>query len=328
MIDRIKSKIHALIFWQTSAGDFFNQMYGLRVFYRNSFAKTKFRSKKSLRAFLIKQYHIVEKGLSLPEPRLAFGRPKIQLLMDKCSLYVEKYGEDDLTETIKACLLEYVDFNKKNEVDITDDFFKRVINFSKNARDVRKQGGTIDVSKSELEIKTAIDFESFVKSRFSIRDFDTKELEISKIQKAVEIAKYAPSVCNRQSWAAHVFTKKEEILELLRIQGGSNGFTESINKLVIITTDTRSFTTLESNQVFVDGGLFAMNLVLALHSQGIGGCCLNTCFPYTMEKKVKKIGGIPKNERLIMMMGIGNLKESYKVAISKKKDIDEVLFVH
>jgi nitroreductase len=189
-------------------------------------------------------------------------------------------------------------------------------------------GGTAIVKNEDLRKITAIDFKSFVKSRFSVRDFSTEELEISKIQEAIDIAKHAPSVCNRQSWKAHVFKNKEEILALLKLQGGNNGFSESINKLIIITTDARAFTKMESNQIFIDGGLFSMNVVLALHSLNIGACCLNTCFPYTVEKQVKRIGSICPNERLIMMMGVGNLKAEYKVAISQKKNITELIQIH
>ena len=71
-----------------------------------------------------------------------------------------------------------------------------------------------------------------------------------------------------------------------------------------------------------------MNLVLALHSQGLGACCLNTCFPFTSEKNVKRVGNINANERLIMMIGIGNLKDNYKVAISKKKDLNEIININ
>ena len=41
-------------------------------------------------------------------------------------------------------------------------------------------------------------------------------------------------------------------------------------------------------------------------------------------EELNKIGNIEENERLIMMMGIGNLKETYKVAISNKKDLKHV----
>ncbi|WP_372757869.1 nitroreductase family protein [Mariniflexile sp.] len=327
LFQRVKSKLHALIFWQSSIGDFANKMYDLKLFYKYSFKNNNFKSKESEIAFLTKQYHIVEKGLALPNPRLGFGKEKINLLVDRTKQYYKKNGDDALVISIKNCLLEYIEFNKKNNVKIEGDYFKSITDFiglNKN----HNEGGTLEINKTDLQNRTNIDFENFVKSRFSVRDFAEKDVEIEVIKKAVNIAKYAPSVCNRQSWKAHVYTQKENILSLLKIQGGSNGFSDNINKLIIITTDTKAFTKLESNQIYIDGGLFSMNLVLSLHSQGIGACCLNTCFPFTSEKKVKQIGTIPENEKVIMMIGIGNLKETYKVAISRKKDLTQIMTIH
>lgn len=327
IIGKLKLKVHALIFWQTSLGDIANSFYGLKLFYKHSFKNNKFKSKESEIAFLTKQYHIVEKGLALPNPRLGFGKEKINLLLDKSKEYEERYGEDKLMLSIKNCLSEYLDFNKKNDIKIEGPYFNRIIKFI-GTSEQQQEGGTLIIKKPELLEVMAIPFEKFVKSRFSVRDFDTETVSLDVIKKAVDIAKHAPSVCNRQSWKAHVFTKEAQILSLLKVQGGNNGFTNSINKLIIVTTDIKAFTKLESNQIFIDGGLFSMNLVLALHSQGIGACCLNTCFPYTSEKQVKKIGSINKNERLIMMIGIGNLKDNYKVAISKKKNLDEIININ
>uniref|UniRef100_UPI00404782B7 nitroreductase family protein n=1 Tax=Mariniflexile sp. TaxID=1979402 RepID=UPI00404782B7 len=327
LIQRIEFKLHALIFWQTPLGDFANKMYDLKLFYKYSFKNNLFKSKESEIAFLTKQYHIVEKGLALPNPRLGFGKEKINLLVDKTKKYYEKNGEDTLVISIKNCLSEYIEFNKNNNVKIEGEYFKSITEFvDRNIN--QNEGGTILINKHDFQNNANINFEKFVKSRFSVRDFDKKDVDLEVIKKAVNIAKYAPSVCNRQSWRAHVFTRNEDILPLLKIQGGNNGFTDSINKLIIVTADTKAFTTLESNQFYIDGGLFSMNLVLSLHSQGIGACCLNTCFPYTSERKVKKIGNIPENEKVIMMIGIGLLKDTYKVAISKKKDLSEIIRIH
>ena len=82
---------------------------------------------------------------------------------------------------------------------------------------------------------------------------------------------------------------------------------------------------MESNQAFVDGGLFSMRLLLSLHSQEIASCCLNTCLPYLDEVEIKKIANIPQSERLIMMIGIGNYKETYEVAISDRVPLSEIL---
>ena len=98
-------KVHALIFWQTSLGDLANNMYGLKLFYRYSFKKNSFKSKESEIAFLTKQYHIVEKGLALPNPRLGFGKEKINLLLDKLNDSSESEKKTDETAKIYDLIL-------------------------------------------------------------------------------------------------------------------------------------------------------------------------------------------------------------------------------
>src|SRR5690606_37542352 len=113
-------------------------------------------------------------------------------------------------------------------------------------------------------------FESFVRSRTSVRDFKDEMLRIQDIERAVDIARNAPSVCNRQNWRLHYFDNESLKNKLLDLQHGNTGFRDSIKGLFIVTMDIKGFTIMEQNQVFVDGGLISMNLVLSLHSLGIG----------------------------------------------------------
>lgn len=316
IIKKIKAKAYALIFWQTGLGEIFNKIYDLNIFYSYYFTENKIKSKESFEAFLTKQYHIVEKGLALPESRKGFGKEKINLLLIKTKEYIIRYGEDRITKNIKETLNQYLERNK--ELMVLDNSFHTLISDFISKVSSNNSGGVKKISLNEIQSAVSIDFERFVKTRTSVRNYASVDVSEDAVFKAVEIARYTPSVCNRQSWRVHYFKDKVLKNELLNLQGGNGGFTESINQLLIVTTDVSRFTKLESNQVFIDGGLFSMNLLLALHSQEIGSCCLNTCVPYMKEKEIKKIGNIPNNERLIMMIGIGKLKDNYEVAISDR----------
>jgi len=322
MLQKIKAKLYALFFWQTNFGELLNKGYDLKVFLTNSFSENKLKSKESYQAYLTKQYHIIEKGLALPKPRRNFGKPKIVMLINKAITYKNKYGEDMLIKNIKETLTQYLERNP--DIQQTDTQFYQLISaFVKDSKASNK-GGVKKITKKEIELATAIDFETFIKTRSSVRNYATDEVLDEEVHKAIELARFTPSVCNRQSWKVHYY--KDELIkkELLKLQNGNNGFSESINKLIIVTTDTKKFTKLEGNQVFIDGGMFAMSLVLALHAQGIASCCLNTCLPYVDEKKIKKLGTIPNSERLIMMIGIGKYKEAFEVAISKKIPVEDI----
>ena len=52
--------------------------------------------------------------------------------------------------------------------------------------------------KEELKNDYDIDYFKFIKSRYSTRNYKNKVLQIQDIKKAVNMAKYTASACNRQ----------------------------------------------------------------------------------------------------------------------------------
>lgn len=328
MQKRIKSKIYALFFWQTNFGELLNKIYDLILFYSYSFKNKGLSDVENLRACLIKEYHIVEKGMALPNPRAGFGNAKILALIPKTELYVERSGcEDTLVQSIKESMVEYLSLNQERGEDMTTPYYQTIRQFVSGSK-MGILGGTKVMKKIEIEKSICIDYERFVSQRVSVRDFSSEAVKKEELSKAINIAKNAPSVCNRQAWKAHVFLNDIDIAKLLTYQHGNAGFGETLKALIVVTTDIKSFTNLESNQVFIDGGIFSMSLILALHSVGLGSCAMNTCIPYVDEKKIKLIGEIPSNERLIMMLGVGQLKEEFKVPISYKKDDSQIVSFH
>lgn len=326
MIKKIKGKIHAILFWQTRIGNILNSTYSLRIFLKNSFEESRLRNKENFEAYLTKQYHIIEKGLALPKPRANFGKVKILRLIKIAKDYIAIYGESALSDSIMESLNSYLNKNE-SLIRVDPSFYETITDFvDSDKRD--STGGVIHVRKDTIQKATDIDYLQFVKTRSSVRNYSAEPVSVDEIRKAVDIARNAPSVCNRQSWRLHYYSDRNKMNKLLKIQNGNGGFTDSINKLLVVSVDTQKFTKLEGNQVFVDGGLFAMNLLLSLHSMNIGSCCLNTCLPYSDENQIKLIGDIPKEERLIMMIGIGKLKQDYEVALSKKIDIINILTEH
>ncbi len=319
-MSKVKSKLHALFFWQSRAGEVLNKIYDLRIFYRNSFYKG-FSSRESHEAFLTKQYHIVEKGLAMPVPRKNFGAEKIRVLVKVSEEYMAKHGQNDLLQTISSTLGSYLDANE--DFKTADPVLHAMIERFVSSVSANGKGGTKLVSPVAFP-----EFDGFAKSRSSVRAFNDVDVDNDLVAKAVEIAKYAPSVCNRQGWKVHLYADKSQVSRLLSLQDGNGGFGQTISKLLIVTADSRCFTNLESNQIFIDGGLFSMNLLLALHSKGIGSCCLNLCVPYTREKQIKSVGRIGESERTIMMIGIGHYDGQTRVATSCRKDFDQILQVH
>jgi nitroreductase len=319
--------VYSLIFWRTSLGEVLSKIYDIRLHLIYCFNNEKLSDKENLHYFLTKQYHIIEKGLALPKPREAFGQAKIKQLLGKANIYVDKYGQCQLIFSIKSCLQAYLAFNDNSGAILEKNFRTEIEVFISKVHEI-KPGGVKTIAKQDITKHSSIDFEGFIRHRFSVRDFSKNKVEPHLIFDAVELAKFAPSVCNRQGWKVHLYTGAKLMKELLLIQNGNGGFTDSVKALLIVTGDIKAFTRYESNQIFTDGGLFSMNLMFSLHHKGLGTCPLNTCFPYVVERKVKQLAGIPTNERLVMMLAVGHLKDEFKVAISERKVTNEILVEH
>jgi nitroreductase len=325
----LQGRIYPKIFKRRIIAEYITYIYSILSHWKYSFrernTKDLYSNKYKLNYYLTKHYHIVEKGLALPSPRLAFGKEKINDIIDKSEVYIKLYGQNSTIISIKKCLECYLEFNKS--IDLPEDYEKKITSFLEKIEE-NGEGGTKELNKKTTLEKGNIPFHDFVTSRNSVRDFSSDSIEHQVINNAVNSARYSPSVCNRQGWFVHYYSNKEQISKLLSHQNGNSGFTDSVDKLLIVTGDLRAFTRFEHNQLFIDGGLFSMNLMLALHSLGVGTCPLNTCCDLLTENKIKTIGNIGKSERLIMYIAVGNLKEKYKVAISSRQPVENILVGH
>lgn len=329
MIDKVKSKIYAFIYWQSSIGEFLNKWQDIRLFLKFKFDDLNKMSKKNLESHLTKEYHIIEKGLSMPSPRSGFGKPKINKLIKDTRVYIKNYGNTKYSVAVVSALNQYLDFNENKGEDLSSTFYKSVKDFLSEVNiSNSKTGGTKELKLSEIESATAFDYNKFITTRVSVRDFSEELIAIEEIQKIIDLARNAPSVCNRQGWHVHAFNNRSDIDKVLQYQHGNRGFGDKLQALLIVTADLQGFTTLEGNQPYVDGGILSMSILMAIHSMNMGACAMNTCIPFTDEKLLKKMISIPESERLIMMIGVGKLKEKFNVPISIKKDVNEVLTIH
>jgi nitroreductase len=324
VLERIKN----VIFRRTHVIEFYSKIYDFYHHYKYSFKEYKLKKQKeTYKYYLVKSYHVVEKGLALAEPRMQFAEKKIIKLIRLTKEYVTYYGEDALVKSIKSTLLSYMNFHEQSRFELKKDYFNLIKEFVEGEVNIDK-GGVKLVKRLDTYAQIFSNTEELIKGRVSVRNFSEQDVPVEEIRKIIDLARNTPSVCNRQGWFIHVYSDKNKIKELLSYQNGNAGFTESINKLLIVTGNAKAFTFSESNQLFIDGGLLSMNILLAIHAAGYGACPLNTCYPAFYEKKVKKIAEISDEQRLIMMIGIGALHKEYTVAYSNKFPVSDILIEH
>jgi nitroreductase len=288
-------------------------------------------SREQMQAYLIFQYHAIEKGLTFRNIKLGFGGVRILQLIDALNIYLKKFGKDETTDITIAALKEYQAYDKEHnpEVNTVIPKIEEVVNSYEGRVIDSTKGGTKTIHKSDILKAVDFDFESFFKSRFSTRDFTDEPVPLDLVMNAIDTAKYAPSVCNRQAWKVFVVdhNKPELKARFLEVQNGNRGFGDRISTLLIVTGKLSAFYSFERNQVFIDGGLFAMSIVLALHSKGLGTCCLNTSYSAEAHESFKNVMPLEEDCVPIMYIAVGNLQNEYKVATSHRKPIDELVTV-
>lgn len=295
-------------------------------FITHSFTFGKNKDKRHYEAELIFYYHKIEKGLAMPKPRLGFGKENIEYLVKILKRYVKKYGWDEVSATSLSALEEYYYFHDNNGLNFKK-LFNEIEKIKKSIPSNIEQGigGTISVDKKEID-QSLIDFKTFTSTRYSIRDFEPGHVSDELIKEAVEISQKTPSVCNRHSWKVYSYSNKKDKSKILEYQNGNRGFGHLADKILIVTMDLRDFRgAIERHQAYIDGGMYSMTLIYALHSLGIGTCPLNLSIVNNTEKGLKEVTGISDSEVFMMMIAVGHIPNQLKVARSPRRDIDEVL---
>jgi nitroreductase len=298
--------------------------YDYKKFNNNySFNATK-TDKEGLSYWILQDKHRLEKGLSLPSPRLGFGELVITRLCNNLQSYKEKYGKDDVYYFGVGALRSYKDFHEEKE----PQFLSKCLTADLLADSY--EGRSVDAGITPVKKFAVHDsFSDLAINRHSCRHFDiNRVVEAQTIKSLLPAITKTPSVCNRQHWRLHVFSgdKKNELLSL---QNGNAGFKENIPYLAIITSDLRAFyNATERNQAYTDGGMFAMSLIYALESVGISSCALNWCVTPQKDTAMYNLNIIPKNETVIMFIAFGYPFEEGFFANSPRLDINKFFTLH
>jgi nitroreductase len=298
-----------------AAGDY---LYDAVRYFR--FSSTFFYSTRdNLAARITATYHAVERGLALPDPQPGFGARNIGYLIAAIDEYIRRYGMDESLGSSAGALEAYAAFNESHN--LTDyphrNAIERLLGRLQPIR-TENAGGTLELSRESICKATASVTPDFFFTRHSIRQFSDENVSPAAIDAAIAIAQTAPAVCNRQECRVYVIHDKKLILDALDIQG-SRGFNDRVNKLLVITHRLTAFYgPWERNQCWIDGGLFAMSLVLGLHAQGLGTCCLNWSKSAPADRAMRTLLKIPEPEVIIMLMAVGHIPPTLKVARSAR----------
>lgn len=284
-----------------------------------------------LRALITMDYHRIEKGLSLRSPRPGFGTDAVSNLLTNIDNYINHFNADHTVFVAINTLLEYKRFNDESGGNIGS-LSQRIIDLEAKANDHQMdcvEGGVKWVNRETLYDQAKGDLHGLLTTRHSVRHYSEHRVSDDLIDRAVQLAMRSPSVCNRQCWRVYDFAKGDKMKSVLECQNGNRGFRSEIGRTLIVAADVRTFVSVgERNQPWIDGGMFAMSLIYGLHSLGLGSCALNWSVAKYGDKRLRRIANIPDHEVIIMLISVGHLPDSFRVAQSPRRPISDVLVRH
>jgi nitroreductase len=274
-------------------------------------------------------YHSIEKGLINEPLRLRFGIEKIERLFFFLKLWIErKYNLND-SQFLSAIevLNQYYNVHEKAGAVVDD-----IISFSDFAilkkYSNRNDGGVLSYTRNSYFDHSDSSFKEFSNSRHSLRHFNHEVVNLKTVEGVIELARNAPSVCNRQGFRVAYISNYELIQKALYIQTGLNATAIDVANLFVVSVDRSIFVgSSEWYQGFIDGGIFLQNLLYSLHYYRLGAVPLNWSKHYTEDLKMQKLLSLNPAEKIIALVAFGYPIENFKVPVSSRKDVYEILTI-
>lgn len=286
-------------------------------------------NEKKLEGLITYNYHSIEKGFSMPIIKYGFGQEKIKALIKLVFAYISKNNNTGSSQFVAGCsvLVKYYILHKEAKFDISS-FFKEG-----DYEELRKYsdpeiGGSITIDEKNYFIEPCPDYSHFSRSRHSVRYFSPEQIEMGKIEKAIDLARFCPSACNRQASKVYLVEDRNKISDILKIQKGLLATEDFVSQLLVVTSNRNYFfTSGERNQLFIDGGIFLQSMLLALHHEKIAACPLHWSLSFREDFKIKKMLKLSNGEKVISLIAIGNVANNFKVPASHRRGIDEILTI-
>lgn len=276
-------------------------------------------------SLLRRNIHRLEKGMLMRPRRLPFGLEYIEETVEAYVNAVQANTEPTELAWAYDVLREYMEITPKHSrIDplrplITKNSYADTIaNNDKIHRQipyVREDIQFPNISYDEL-LKLA-------KFRRSVRWYLDKSVPRHMIEKAIEVASYSPTACNRQPYEFRIYDDSDLVSKIIKLPGGTTGWSKVIPALAVVIGKQRNyFGQHDRHCIYTDASLAIMSLVYALEVQGLSSCCINWPDIEEKEKQMQSLLALEQDERPIMLIAFGWPDTDGMVACSTKKPVN------
>jgi nitroreductase len=178
--------------------------------------------------------------------------------------------------------------------------------------------GDQSVSFSEIE-------KLFLRRR-SVRWFTNAPVPDSDLFKAVDIAKLAPSACNRLPYRMLDCNGSNRVKQIASCAAGTAGWVDNIPAIVVLVGDLSAYPKeRDRHLIYIDGSLAAMQFMLALETLGLSSCPINWPDIRRADKNLAQYVELAPYERTIMLIAVGYADKNGGIPYSYKKQTNSIL---
>ena len=163
------------------------------------------------------------------------------------------------------------------------------------------------------------------KLRRSVRWYQQKPVPRELVDRAVKVAAFSPSACNRQPFHFRIYDNREKIKKVASIPMGTAGFNHNFPGLIVVVGRLDAyFDERDRHVIYIDASLAAMALIYALEAQGVSSCAINWPDIRALEKKMSEELNLKPYERAILLISYGYPDPQGMVPYSQKKPLGQL----
>ena len=284
--------------------------------------------KRSLEGVIIRLYNALEGSLAMPQKEGMRGVQTARQLAQLLDQQLDRFGESRYARVANDVLWTFTENLKERKVQdaALAEAVSRLRNRFSDVSIPSGESGAQVLCRADVERDARGDFEALVHSRHSVRTYDPGPVDDTVIHRAVTMALRCPSACNRQPAKVYDLRSPAVRLKVLAVQNNATGWRNDPDRLLLVTADTRLYRGgRERTAAYIDGSLFAMTLVYALHSLGLGTCCLNLNLTTASTRDLRMAIGASEAEVPIVLVAAGLMKEKFVVPVSARRHVAELL---
>ncbi len=291
---------------------------GRRNYYRNK------STSRTTHVELRRNVHRLEKGLIMRPRRDVFARDYITETIEFYETAARQWrqapGSMDQSEMEWAhdVLTEYFRVSARTDrtVEAARARFEAVEYGAENTGKIPHPKEMVsDISYDSLQL--------LAQQRRSVRWFEQKPVERELIDKALRVARQAPTACNRIPYEFRIFDDPALAREVAAIPFGSAGYSDNVPAVAVVVGKLESyFSPRDRHAIYVDSSLAAMQFILALETLGLSSSVINWPDFEPLEAKMQRRLSLDTSDRVVMLIAFGYAHDEGLVPYSAKKSLD------